>query len=230
MATSGVISGLYTAREIITQAHELTGAVTEGQPASTAYDAAMALRHLNWMLKSMQADGCHAFRLEEITWTWTGAAASMAFDGQSSRPENVLDIKDMRVRASSIDRQLTRIEVDEYAAIPNKAQAGSPISFTIRKGINYPTVYIWPVPASSTTMYANVERVIEDVTTLDENVDIPQEWTECVVYKLADRLNAAGGFIGTPSAQAIQQRGDILYRTLRAADEPQSIYLSPAFS
>lgn len=230
MATSGVISGILTAKQLVNMSLELIGPVNEGSPAAQAWDANVALRNLNWMLKSMQADGCHAYRLEEITWTWTAAAASMDFDGLSSRPVNVLDIKEMRQRSSGIDRQITRIEVDEYAAISNKSQAGSPNSFTIRKGLNFPTVYIWPVPASSITMYANVERVLDDVTDLAQNVDIPQEWTECVVYKLADRLNAIFGMIGTPAAQAIQQRGDILYRTLRAADEPASIFMSPGFN
>ena len=229
MATSGVITGILTAAEIITMAHELAGVSTEGQPSQPAWNTDVALRHLNWMLKSMQSDGCHAFRREVITFTWTGAAASTAFDNTGGRPENVLDVLEMRVRnSSSIDRQLTRIEWDEYAEIPNKTLAGNPISFSLVKSISNMTAYIWPVPSSNTTIYATVERVIEDVTAISQNVDIPQEWTECVVYKLADRLNAILGFSGTASAQMIAQRGDILYRALRAADEPASVFFSPA--
>src|SRR5689334_16835045 len=101
MATSGVITGILTARAATHMAHELAlpKVVNEGQPALPAYDAALALRHLNWTLKSMGADACPVYRSEEINITWPADEAEQVLD------TNYLDITEMRVRdANNIDR------------------------------------------------------------------------------------------------------------------------------
>lgn len=224
MATSGVTSGLMTVRQAVVMAHEIceAGLLHEGSPTLEPYDEQKTRRHLNWMLKSMQADGLQFFRAEEIALEWP------ADEAEQELATNYLDIREMRVRdASDQDRQLTRIDLWDYANIPNKFQSGEPNSFSLVQTTPTLVMRLWPVPTAITNLYATGERVIEDITSLDENIDIPQEWAEGIVYKLADRLNTAYGYAGTEGAAVTRARGDLLYSALRVKDEPHSYFLSP---
>lgn len=224
MATSGVITGLMTVRNVVTMANELCSAKTinEGSPTLSDYDAQLSKRHLNWLLKSMQADGCNLFRAEDISITWPADEFEQQLD------TNYLDLQEVRVRNSSDqDRPLTRWEQGEYNTLPNKLQSGIPTTYSLVKTVGNLVVRLWPVPSVETTILATGSRVIEDVVGLDETLDIPQEWTETIAYKLADRLNAAYGYSGDGDAQDVKQRADQLYSLMRDADRPGSYFMRP---
>jgi hypothetical protein len=225
MATSGVTTGIMTVRDVLTEAAALSAAklVNEGQPTLNPFDFQRGMVHLNLLLKAAQNDGCAAHLLEEITMTWPADQAEQELDVK------YLDIYEMRVRDSSDqDRQLTRIETDEYREIPNKFQLGEPISFSPGKSVETLIVRLWPVPSADTDLYATAKRVVEDITSLDENLDIPQEWSSAIIHKMAVSYDRLKGFSGTAAALELRQEAERLYQLAKCADEPQSLFLSPA--
>jgi hypothetical protein len=225
MPTSGVITGTMTVRQICTMAARIAAGsfVSEGQPALTAYDASVALECLNWMLKSMQADGLRLWREEEIEITWTADEPSLELG------RNYLDIIELRQRdANDRDRTLTRIDWIDYTLIANKTQSGEPVNWNFGRGIDIPIVTLWPVPTTDITLLGTGSRIIEDVLTLDENIDVPQEWTEMIVFKLAERWDFASGWAASATAQMTARKADQLYRLVRDDDAPASFFISPA--
>lgn len=225
MATSGTINSTLTAREIIDTAAELIGAVSIGDTLPAEH-AALGLKHLNWMLKTWQADGlCNQWRVEEVSISWPADTATVTLD------TNYLDLMDVRRRISGIDTSLCRLSLSQYADLPNKATSGTPNSYTIRKTVSTLSMSIWPVPTAITTIMSDAARVIEDVTELSQNVDLPQEWLETVYVCLAARLTKPfRTHVSDPVlAQTVVQDAASMYARMKGFDdEAASVFFSPS--
>lgn len=215
MATSGTTTASLTVRQVVTLALEELGVLPVGE-TPTGEDAAKAMQALGLMLKTWQVDGTGLqWQWGEITFTWTGAATSVTLN------TNYLDIRNLRRRASSIDTPLARISMDDYGDIPNKSQAGTPTLYSVLKTRSTLELRIWPVPPTNTTMYAEGLAVIEDVTSLDQDLDVPQEWLETVAICLAARLlKTYRVHLTDPAgAQDIRERAAMFYARLSNFDE-----------
>ena len=219
MATSGVITSTVTVDEVIRAALQEIHVLPAGETAS-GEDAQDALRVLNWMLKTWQADGLQGWRDADMEVVWPAATESATLD------TNVHDLDAVRFRSSGIDRMLTRYSDREYAAIPNKSQAGDPLVYHVNKTRDTLKLKLWPVPASETTLYADASRVVEDVTALSQNIDAPQEWTETIVVCLAARLTTIHR-VEPSLALAVSQRAADLYdRLMGFGSEPGSVFFA----
>jgi hypothetical protein len=224
MATSGVITGLMTARDIVRAALEEIGVASVGVELSAA-DAAVALRSLNWMLKSWQADQVNLWRHADVSITWPAATREVTLG------TNYLDLVDVRVVLDGgTERLLTRWLDGEYLSLPNKDAAGSPVIYNINKTISSITLRLWMVPAAETTILAQGVRVVEDVTDLAQNLDLPQEWTECVYMSLAARLLRPFEVEASNPALAADVKANAasLYARLSSNDQPGSYFMGPA--
>lgn len=235
MTTSGATTGLLTAREIIIMAGELIGLVSAGE-ALEAEVGASAMRHLNWMLKSWQARTDNLSRIDTFSMTWPSGDEELTFvtttpgAGQIQVAQNYLDVRNVYRRIDSSDLILTRLSLSDYAALPNKASTGTPLTYSMVYTDSTLKMRVWPVPADDTTIKADGVRVIEDVTTLTQTIDLRQEWTETVVYGLAKRLMAVYPAASIGQANDVRGQADALYASLMAYDqEGGSVFLQPAF-
>lgn len=212
MATSGSISFTMTFREAFTRAMRMAKIVASGEtPASDEAEDGMALANL--MLKSWQAD-CNLWREEAGVLTTDQAKTVL--------DPRVIDVQEARVTATWGDRPLTRWEWGEYVGLPNKAAVGTPTVFVFRRGRDETTLTLWPVPATETTISYSSARVIEDITTLEDNLDLPQEWLECFVTNLAVRLAEE---YGADIPGTVNQRAETLLVQMRDLDRPASYFM-----
>jgi len=225
MATSGSIAETFTARDVITQAMTLITVLGGGETPS-ADDAAQGLTQLQWMLKSWQSDGCNLWREEEETIVFPAATETLTLDPR------VLDVQEARVEIDpTFQRILARWERGEYITLPNKTAPGSPTIFYFRRKRDTVTMTLWPVPPVETNILCTTARVIEDVTDLDQNIDVPQEWCETVTYNLAARLLDTFGITETRPvvASKIVAMARELYDKLSGFDRPSSVFLQPQY-
>ena len=225
MSTSGSISETFTARDVITQALTLITVLGGGETPS-ADDAAQGLTQLQWMLKSWQSDGCNLWREEEETIVFPAATETVTLDPR------VLDVQEARVEIDpTFQRILARWERGEYITLPNKTAPGSPTIFYFRRKRDTVTMTLWPVPPVETNILCTTARVIEDVTNLDQNIDVPQEWCETVTYNLAARLLDTFGITETRPvvASKIVAMARELYDKLSGFDRPSSVFLQPQY-
>lgn len=221
MATSGTISTVLTARDIIKSSMEILN-VLDGASEPDAVSAAMGLRHLNWLLKTMQMDGCDLWRQQEYTVT---IPANTAMATLSPR---VIDVMEARlILSSTYQRTLARWDWGDYVTLPNKIAANDPTCFTLDKQRTAINMYVWPVPTVDRDIKYTSARVIEDVTDINQNVDLPQEWTECVYYLLADRLAKPYGVMeAAPRLAAdVKQTAAAIYNSLRDSDRPSAVFM-----
>lgn len=220
MSTSGQITGLLTAGQYVTLALELLGQCAPGDEPS-GEELSSGVRYLNFMLKSWQADGCNLFRDEEVTIEWPAGQADCEL------APNVIDVIMARyVQSSTYERWLDRWERWDYQQLPNKISTGLPTIYNFVKTVGNPRMRVWPVPSSTITIRANIARVIEDVTAADQEIDLPQEWTECAYYNLAARMaNTMGAFkVGPQVVIDVNQKAGDLYAALSTFDRPGSVF------
>lgn len=224
MTTSGSISGTLTVREVVQTSLELIGAQAIGDDVDPNI-AVLAIRHLNWMLKTWQADGLNQWRVEEVSITWPPFIATVTLD------TNYLDFLNGRSRVGGFDQTMEQISISDYADITNKASTSSrPLQYRVRKTTTTLEIALWPVPSVETIILGDGVRVIEDVTDLAQTIDIPQEWLETVFVCLAARLaRPLRIHVSDPGlAAAVQQDAQSAYARLRSFDqETSSLFLAP---
>lgn len=224
MTTSGTISGVLTAGEFVKTACELLGIVAHDEDVDGSL-MDTGIKHLNFMMKSWQADGCNLWRETNVLISWPANTQ----DGILS--VNAFDIVDMRFydAVGNYQRLMTRYARADYNSLPVKGAAGFPTIYTVQRERSDLRMWVWPVPTTDVSFYADMARVIEDVTDPSQTLDLPQEWTECAFYGLADRLANVSGVTDRvlPLAAKIQQNANRLYEAMRDFDRPASVYFRP---
>ena len=177
------ISYSLTARSVATKAMQDRGIIGIGVDPTGA-ELAYCVDALNLMLKAWAARGLTLWTEEDGTATTTPASNVVEL------PVRVIDVSEVRVLSAGIERQMTRWEKGEYATLPNKAQTGEPLIYSMVYA-DEPYLRIWPTPSTARTLYYTYARVIEDIA-VDDPVGVPQMWQETVVKCLAARLDAFG--------------------------------------
>lgn len=220
MTTSGAISASMTAGEIVTTAATMIGACDPGEVMADE-QARVGLTHLQWMLKSWQADGCNLWREFEDSQNFVRGTTEKTLD------PFVIDVLDARlVLSTTNERSLSRWEWGEYITLPNKIAQGTPACYVLRKQANAITMRLWPVPSQYYKVKYTAARVIEDVTAGSQTLDIPQVWTECIFTNLAKRLVAPYRIQPTPEIQEVMARADKLYFDMSNMDRPSSVFFA----
>ena len=232
MATSSSSNYSLTARQIATAALEMVGVVDiGGTPA--AEDATKALEQLNLMVKTWGADPKP--KLFQLTETSLTLLASTATYNLISTP-GARKVLEVRRRTSNVDIVLQPYSREEYLSEPSKTATGMPRAWYFDPQRATRTLYVVGVPdatiAASTTLRYTYLRVIEDLDTLDDDFDVPQEWLEVLQYGLAARLAIPYDLFLTNPAKAakIEERAAALYGQLSSYDdEAASVFLQPAW-
>lgn len=222
MATSGAINSTMTVLEVGNQAHRILGQLRSDK-SMTAPQGQNTVTAINMMLKSWQANANHPWRVQDYDLEWPAATPDGTLD------PTIVDIEDVRCfRSATSEIQLIRYERDEFNTLPNKSQVGAPTIYSVVKERNAYRLRLWPVPSTATDLVLTCARRIEDITSTAEEIDVPQEWMECIVYNVADRLAQIYGMTATPEAQDAKVKAAQLYVLMRDHQRSGSMFLQPA--
>ena len=216
-----------TASQIVEEAFARLGIGQEGE-ALTPRMERDGMRALNLLIKTWGAD--------EHLWTETEGTLAMV-SGQaaydiSPKPMRVLFV---RRRTQGIDTPLGMFSRQEYFDQPNKTQSPSiPVNFYYDPQQATGTLYLWPAPSdqavSTVTINYTYLRKMADMDVNTNNLDMPQEWLEAVIYALAVRLMAQYPVNDPKQAQLVIGVATSLYDALTAWDnEPASIQIQPNY-
>lgn len=186
MATSGSSDFTLTARQVINYALEDCG-VLEGAGTAAAEDADVALRRLNVLIKGMQKNGPFLFSVQ-VDGSQALANATGSYSLSSTTPLRLLEVRYSDVNNREIPMiPLTRTQ---YFELPEKTSSGIPTQYWYDSDSQDMTLYVWPVKGTVTTetIEYTYQRKLEDLDSLDNNIDVPEEWLDTIAYKLAQRL------------------------------------------
>jgi hypothetical protein len=196
------------------------GAVGIGDSLESAEELEMTTR-LNSMLAKWSIDA-NLFR------EWSGTLTIPGGTGAGTLPSSVRDIRSVRhVQSATYKRTLAVWNRDEYFQLPNRVQVGaSPMIAYFSKQIGGGILYVWPSPATDVDLEIDYNRSFFFAEGPEQELDIPPEWHEAVLYGLASR--SAGIFGTTQLDPAKVQRCDtqarVSYERMLDSDRPDSYY------
>lgn len=214
-----------TASQIVETAFNTLGIAQEGE-AMTARMMQDGMRALNLLIKTWGA--------ADHLWTETEGTVTMVADQAayniSPKPMRVLS---MRRRLNGIDTPMTEMSRQEYFDQPNKTVSPSvPVSFYYDPQQATGTVYLWPAPSAATVAQYTINMTyLRRMANMDNNtndLDMPQEWLEAVIWNLAVRLMAQYPANDPNQAGLIMAMAKELYDNLKGWDqEPASLFFQP---
>jgi hypothetical protein len=218
MAVSNSTDFTQTAQELIVDALAELGVLAEEEPLE-ATDLNRGLRIMTRMLKAWQADGVMAWTMTAGTLALVQGQASYAFGSGGDFTTVPLDIGDMEINRGSNDLPMNRLSREEYRALPNKTTQGYPTQFYYDRQRTGGTLYVWPAPdATAGTLKFTYRRIIMDMDAGANNIDLPQEWHDAIVYGLAYRLVGPYSMDGKPTAARLKAEAERSYQVVKNFD------------
>ena len=221
MASSGTYNFNLDIDEVIQEATEMIGG-----EQTLGHTPQSARRSINLLLNDWQNRGV-------LLWsTFTTAVTVSTSVTSYDLAESVNDALIITVKASAAatETQLTRISFEEYNVLPNKSQTGRPTQYAIKRNVDKPTVFLYPIPNNSTEILTiEAIRQLEDINkSAGQNADIPKRFLPCLTYGLAYYLSQKRpGVDNTRIALLKTEYEETLKRAMEEDKERASIYFKP---
>lgn len=220
MATSGSTDFTLTAYDLIIEARKKIG-IHETEEPLQADQLTMGKNTLNVMLKAWQVGGVSMSQYTEGEITLSQGDKALQFGGSGSPAFATVpfDMVDVRITRNNTDLPMMELSREEYYAIPNKSQEGYPTQWYYDRQRNGGTLYLWPAAdVTAGTLKFTYIRKIEDMDSNENDLDLPQEWYEAVIYGLADRMAEEYGLINTPLGQRVAQKAALSLQEIKEFD------------
>jgi hypothetical protein len=221
MARSGTYNFNLDIDEVIQEATEMIGG-----EQTLGHTPQSARRSINLLLNDWQNRGV-------LLWSTFTTAVTVATSVTSyDLDDSVNDALVITVKASiaATETQLTRISFEEYNVLPNKSQTGRPTQYAIKRNVDKPTVFLYPVPNSSTEILTiEAIRQLQDVNkSAEQNADIPKRFLPCLTYGLAHQLaQKRPGVTDARIAMLKASYEETFKRAMEEDKERASIYFKP---
>lgn len=183
------------------------------------------------MLKAWQVEGVSFSQYTEGSIALTQSDLDLVFGAGGDFTTVPFDIVDVRINRNSIDTPMIELSREEYYALPIKTNEGFPTQWYYDRQRNGGTMYIWPAPdATAGTLKFTYIAQIDDMDANADNLDLPTEWYEAVVYNLADRFAEEFGLTNSPLGQRVALKAMEKFEDVKAFDVGEglgSIRISP---
>jgi hypothetical protein len=223
MATSGTATFNLTVNDVIQEAFDRIG----GDPI-LGYDVRSARRSLNIMFSDWANRGYNQWTVELKDLSISQGTNEYTLD------YDTIDIINANILDGSTEYSMTRLGINDYAAISNKTSQSRPTQFYLQR-LNTPVVKIYPTPDQAYTLRYYRMRKIQDITAstvngVEQNIDIPFRAFECMCAGLAYYMSKKR--TGIQSAQRAELKLDYeqAYERLIAGDDTPSTRILPSTS
>jgi len=146
---------------------------------------------------------------------------------------NTLAVREFFVGNNSREIMMARLNRDDYTNLPNKNfTANQPYQFWFDRTIPQPTMYLWPTPSDPfIQMTVWYSRQIQDVGSLQDELEIPQRWYEAVQMMLAHRMALELPGVATDRIGYLEKMAEkYLYEAEQEERDKSPIYWAPNIS
>lgn len=239
MALSGTDDFNLTRDEIIRAAFETIGVAVTNEPLDPD-DVRVGQIALNVLAMSYKAYGLQLWKRgrytlnDATTPALTAGTAAYEFGGAAGdfllKPMRILEAE--RVTDSdNISIPLTRLSLEEYDALPDKTQQGTPLNFYFEPGRLTSKMYLWPTPDATWAAANHIDIIyqaaMEDMDVGTEEVDFPNEWYRALILNLAVDLAPKYGLEMRERQMLEIQAADALDLAKDYDVEDTSVFLQP---
>lgn len=176
-----------TRNEIIERAYRIIGKLSVGDTMS-AEMLSQALVAMNSMIKSWQSKNVFLWTIKEFTLPLL--ASTKSYVAPTDPPIYAID--QAYLRLTNDDQRIQVASWRQYVDIWDKDSTGDPQVVALSTDIT-PTIYVWPVPTTSRTLYYTGIVKLKDFDTAGGNPDFPVRYVEAITYGLAHKLSSEYG-------------------------------------
>ena len=168
-------------------------------------------------------------------WIWQDIDPGQNIQFYRVRAYNntTLAVREWFVGNNSTEITMARLNRDDYTNLPNKNfTANQPFQFWFDRTIPQPTMYLWPTPSDPfVQMTVWYSRQIQDVGSLQGQLEIPQRWYEAVVMMLAHRMSLELPQVASDRIAYLEKMADTYLMQAENEERDKSpIYLAPNIS
>lgn len=175
-----------TVTELIKAALRKTGAIASGETPSDA-EMQDALIQLRAMLRQWGSKSMMIFSVTAITHTLDGSQSYTIGSGADINTTRPVRIKSAFVTYGGFDVPLKVLASDAYSRLHDKDFGSTyPQYLWYNPGYSQGTIFVWPAGTGTLTMYALVP--LTDPTTLTEDVVMPGEYDQAIIWNLACQM------------------------------------------
>ena len=218
MALSGVRDGSETAGDIVTAALRKIH-VLEGGETAEAEDMSSGLATLRRMLRSWSAVGVRLWLNEEQAITLAANTASYELGPR------LIEVTGAYRRSGTNDTPINMMARDGYMRLTNKSASGAPYAFWFDRNLNTSRIVVYPVPSEAgDEIIVLGKRAVQDVEAITDNMEVPPQWSEAIVYNLALRLAPEFDAEVRPD---VSQMASELYAVMAGQDREGSLRMRP---
>lgn len=126
-------------------------------------------------------------------WVWIDIEGVLSYSFYRLQANNltVLDVRELYFGTILNEIPLAKINRDDYSNLPNKFFLGRPVQFYYDKQRSQPLMQVWPAPDPQYTFSQLVlytQRYVQDVGTLQQEIEVPQRWYRAIMLQLANDL------------------------------------------
>jgi len=223
MATSGTATYNLTVNDVIQEAFDRIG----GDPI-LGYDVRSARRSLNIMFSDWANRGYNQWTVELKDLSISQGTNEYTLD------YDTVDIINANILDGTTEYSMTRLGVNDYAAISNKTSQSRPTQFYLQR-LNTPVVRIYPTPDQAYTIRYYRMRKIQDITAstvngVEQNIDIPFRAFECMCAGLAYYMSKKRTGIDQATRAELKLDYEQAYERLIAGDDSPSTRILPSTS
>jgi hypothetical protein len=228
MTVSGSTNYSLTANQIIDKAFHRLGKASEGE-AISARMYQDGLSSLNLLIKSklgtsdrlsLRTEGSLVLVSEQEGYTLT-----------SPFPSRMLSVR--RRDSDDSDTPMQELSRQEYFDLPNKTSSPSiPVSWFFDPQQGSGVLYVWPAPstdaATDYSLRLTYLRRVSDMDSSTDELDMPQEWLDPVIWLLADDLETEYPVNDARLAMKIERKASEAKQILDYWDtEVASLFMQP---
>ena len=222
MATSNTATFNLTVTDVIQEAYDRIG----GDPI-LGYDVRSARRSLNIMFSDWANRGYNQWTVElkDLSVSQGTTEYTLDYDLVDIINANVVD-------SDGTEYSMTRLGINDYAAISNKTQQSRPTQFYLQR-LNTPVIKIYPAPDQSYTLRYYRMRKIMDITAstvsgVEQTTDVPFRAFECMCAGLAYYLSKKRTSVPAATRAELKLDYEQAYERLIAGDDSPSTRIVPS--
>lgn len=128
---------------------------------------------------------------EEWFWRDVEGVGNHKFWRLQANGTTVLDVTELVFQNTPQEIPFYQLNRTDYNNLPNKTRTGRPTQFWYDKNRQRPLLTIWPNPDSQFTfsqITGYLHRQIQDVGTMQQEIECPQRWYLAIMLQLAKHL------------------------------------------
>ena len=194
----------------------------------TAQEAADGLYALNSMLDAWTIERLMVYQIRQTTHTWPANTASRTIgsggDFDTSWPVRIEEVGSFFRDGSSIDYPVRALPREQYDLITFKSADGSvPEYLYYDYGFPIRTLYAYPIPSQSLTLYLNSWQALQQFTGLTGEINMPPGYQAAIEFNLGPWMAPEFGAAAVAAAKDIEKQAATLKQAIRGMVQPNMV-------